>query len=96
MEILIWIGLVGGALFLIWYGYGLLVQRPGSAEQLASSEHVRCHLCRREMPLDQMITREKMAGFENHFCGDCIEELYRDYTAHAASRPTTRSLPEHN
>ncbi|MBC8145393.1 MAG: hypothetical protein H7X80_07390 [bacterium] len=96
MEILIWVGIVGGVLFVIWYGYGLLVQRPDGAAQVGTSESARCHLCRRDLPLNQMVTREKAAGFENHFCGDCIEELYRDYTAHRAARRVSSSMPGRN
>lgn len=96
MELIVWSALIGGVLFLIYYGYGLLVDRGSSEEIAAAADHARCHLCRREFPLGQMITREKVAGFENHFCGDCIEELYSDYTAHRDGRRMTRSMPGRN
>jgi hypothetical protein len=96
MELLVWIGLVGGTLFLIWYGYGLLVRKPEGQSGGGTSEVARCHLCRREMSVDDMVTREKTAGFENHFCGDCIEELYRDWTTHPARRNPARAMPGRN
>jgi hypothetical protein len=96
MEFLIWIGLVGGTLFLIWYGYGLLARRTDPTEVGASLERAQCHLCRREYPLREMVTRQKAAGFENHFCGDCIEELYRDYTERATTRRAAGTLPGRN
>jgi hypothetical protein len=96
MEILIWCGLIGGTLLLIWYGYGLLVRRPDGETGEAGGEVARCHLCRREFPIRSMVTREKVAGFENHFCGDCIEDLYRDWTEHPAHRSPASSLPGRN
>jgi hypothetical protein len=96
MELLVWIGLIGGTLFLIWYGYGLLVRRPESEADAASSERARCHLCRRELPVREMVTREKAAGFENHFCGDCIEELYRDWTDHRSAGRSVQAFPGRN
>lgn len=100
MEYLVWVGLVGGTLFLIWYGYGLLARRPDAAGGAGDAERAQCHLCRREMPVREMITRQKAAGFENHFCGDCIEELHREYTERDTSRLAPRgaagTLPGRN
>jgi hypothetical protein len=28
-----------------------------------------------------MVSRDKMAGFINYFCGDCIRALHDDYAA---------------
>jgi hypothetical protein len=33
------------------------------------------------MRISEMIARDKIAGFINYFCGECIESLYNDYTA---------------
>ncbi len=80
MGIVIWGVVIGGTLFMIWYGFNLLVRRPGVDEGAdGTGAVVQCHLCRRPFPVRQMISRDKMAGFVNYFCGDCIESLYNDY-----------------
>ncbi len=79
MALLVWIIVVGGTLFMIWYGYGLLVKRSGAGGVEEGGESASCHLCRRTFPVARMVSRDKMAGFINYFCGDCIEALYNDY-----------------
>lgn len=89
MELIVWSVICGGVLFLIWYGYGLLVGKPGAAadgyEPVAA-----CHLCRRELKVADMVARDKVAGFINYFCSDCIESLYNDYTAQGRDRVSQR------
>jgi hypothetical protein len=93
MEILIWLAIIAPAVaLLIWYGYGLMTKKPDANALDGTSEVAKCHLCRRELPVREMITREKAAGFENHFCGDCIEELYRDLIR----RHPVRAMPGRN
>lgn len=82
MEYLVWIILIAGAGFMVWYGFGLLVRRPGvDSDGNLLAPQTECHLCRRKFPVTQMISRDKIAGFVNYFCADCIEGLYAEYTA---------------
>lgn len=82
MGIVTWITIVGGMIFIIWYGYGLLVKRPGEEQgEDGPGSVASCHLCRRTFPVRQMIHRDKIAGFINYFCGDCIEALYNEYVS---------------
>jgi hypothetical protein len=80
MAFLVWIIIVGGTLFMIWYGYGLLVRKPGVGPEDGDGPTANCHLCRRSFPISRMVSRDKIAGFVNYFCGDCIEALYEEYT----------------
>jgi hypothetical protein len=81
MEFIIWVTIVGGMLFMVWYGFSLLVRKPGIATGEEGEEPVAaCHLCKRSFPLSKMVNRDKSAGFVNYFCGDCIEKLYDEYT----------------
>lgn len=80
MAFLVWPIIVGGTLFIIWYGYGLLVRKPGVGSEDGEGPVASCHLCRRSFPVTRMVSRDKIAGFINYFCGDCIEALYEDYT----------------
>jgi len=73
------ITLSGGVLFLIYYGFGIINRKPPTAEELALGQEVECHLCRKKYPESKMIHRDKIAGFVNYFCGECIENLYNDY-----------------
>jgi hypothetical protein len=81
MGIITWMVIVGGMVVMIWYGFNLLVRKPGAGTGPDSVPVASCHLCRRSFPVDQMVSRDKIAGFINYFCGDCIEGLYSDYTA---------------
>jgi len=80
MAFLVWAVIVGGTLFVIWYGYGLLVGKPGVGSEEGDGPTASCHLCRRPFPVNRMVSRDKIAGFVNYFCGDCIEALYQEYT----------------
>lgn len=80
MEIIIWITIIGGTAFMVWYGFNLLVKKPGVAStEEGGGPAAQCHLCRRPFPVSQMVSRDKIAGFINYFCGDCIESLYDEY-----------------
>jgi hypothetical protein len=82
MEIIIWATIIGGTAFMIWYGFNLLVRRPGvGAGEDGAGPAASCHLCRRTFPVSRMVSRDKIAGFINYFCGDCIEGLYNEYVA---------------
>jgi hypothetical protein len=82
MEIIIWATIIGGTLFMIWYGFNLLVKRPGVGDgEDGTGPVASCHLCRRSFPVNSMVSRDKIAGFVNYFCGDCIEGLYNEYVA---------------
>jgi len=80
MKVLFSAALILGAMYLIWWGYKHLLQRERDP-QAAGLEGQYCHLCRRPFPLSELVVREKMAGFENYFCGECITGLMRDYKA---------------
>jgi hypothetical protein len=71
--------LVVAMVVMIWYGFNL-VRKPTAAEASVPPA-ASCHLCRRTFPVDQMVSRDKMAGFINYFCGDCIRALHDDYAA---------------
>jgi|GEM_PF-2814825 len=80
MEIIIWFTIIGGTAFMIWYGFNLLVRKPGVAgAEDGGGPAAQCHLCRRSFPVARMVSRDKVAGFVNYFCGDCIESLYDEY-----------------
>ncbi len=78
MNVLVSVLLLLGAMYLIWWGYKNLVRREGERGEFAV-EGQACHLCRRAFPIDQLVIREKLAGFENYFCGDCITALMLDW-----------------
>ncbi len=80
IEVITWVIILGGMGFLIWYGFGLLVRKPGVvAGQDGDIPLAQCHLCKKELRIDQMVARERMAGIVHYFCGDCIEKLQEDY-----------------
>lgn len=64
--------------FFLFYGYHLLVNRKAT-EGAPQEQTAQCHLCKKKFPINQMVGRDKEAGFVNYFCGDCIEKLYNDY-----------------
>jgi hypothetical protein len=67
---------------MIWYGFNLLVRKPGLGDgEDGAGPVASCHLCRRSFPVGRMVSRDKIAGFVNYFCGDCIEGLYNEYVA---------------
>ncbi|MEP7218213.1 MAG: hypothetical protein ABI876_04820 [Bacteroidota bacterium] len=80
MGLITWMIILGGMSFMLWYGFNLLVRRPGiDASGDGPGPVASCHLCRRNFPIRHMVSRDKMAGFVNYFCGDCVEGLYNDY-----------------
>lgn len=82
MELIIWVTIVGGMVLMIWYGFNLLVKKPGvGSGDDGPGPVASCHLCRRTFPVSKMVSRDKIAGFVNYFCGDCIEGLYNEYVA---------------
>ena len=79
MEFLIWATIIGGTFFMIWYGFNLLVKKPGlGAGEDGDGPVASCHLCRRNFPINRMVSRDKIAGFVNYFCADCIEGLHAE------------------
>src|SRR5688572_24436982 len=65
-------------LYLVWWGYKNLLKREREEDQSGIDGSL-CHLCREAYPLEELVVREKRAGFENYFCGKCISELAHDY-----------------
>ena len=72
-----WIILLAFLAFFVYYGYHLFVQRAGDGPD-GGMLTAACHLCKQKYPVNQMVARDKDAGFVNYFCGDCIEKLYAD------------------
>ncbi|MBL0332486.1 MAG: hypothetical protein IPP08_02355 [Chlorobiota bacterium] len=79
MGIVLMIFLSCGVLFLIYYGFGIVNRKPPTTEELALGQEVECHLCKKKLSESKMIHRDKIAGFVNYFCGDCIEGLHDEY-----------------
>jgi hypothetical protein len=78
MELVIWIVVVGGMLFMVWYGYTLLAKRPGSGVDGGEPE-IACRICSRAFPVGSMVARERIAGIVDYFCGECIESLHAEH-----------------
>jgi hypothetical protein len=85
MEFLIWILILGGTAFFLWFGYQLLVQKVGVSPDDGLPVAM-CSLCRRQFSLEELVAREKTAGFVSYFCGECIEELRKDHLRSVVSR----------
>jgi len=80
MNVIFSVVLLLGAMYLIWWGYKNLLRRE-SESGAGVVEGQACHLCRRAFPISELVIREKLAGFENYFCGECIRGLMRDLLA---------------
>lgn len=85
MNVIVSVLLLLGAMYFIWWGYKNLVRRE-SERGISTIEGQACHLCRLPFPIDQLVIREKLAGFENYFCGDCIKSLMHDWEAKQAGQ----------
>jgi hypothetical protein len=80
MELIIWAVVIGGTLFMIWYGYNLLARKSGLTSDGAEAL-VHCRICSREFPLSHTIARERIAGIVDYYCAECIEGLYAEHSA---------------
>jgi hypothetical protein len=66
---------------IIWIILFLVSRRKSKDESAASGVPLEeCALCHREFPMEQLIEKE-VGGYSRVycFCGNCIEELYREY-----------------
>jgi hypothetical protein len=75
-DIIIWAFLLGVTGGLIWLGYQVVVRTSSIGRRQEAM--AQCHLCGGEFPLSELVSREKMAGFVNYFCVECIAELSRE------------------
>jgi hypothetical protein len=80
MKVVFAVAFLFGAMYFLWWGYKNLLQRENDKGDRTVEGQV-CHLCRRPFPITELVIREKLAGFENYFCGQCITSLMDDYTA---------------
>lgn len=89
MKILFSVILLVGAFYFIWWGYKNLLRRERDRDA-GIAEGVACHLCGEGFALDEVVTVEKKAGFENYFCGNCIAKLaeaYNELVVEGTARP---------
>lgn len=63
----------------IYYGYGIVMKRPPSAEELRTET---CSLCRRRIDKEVLIEREVGDSRLYYFCPDCIEALHTQLQQH--------------
>jgi hypothetical protein len=91
MKVLFSVGLLLGVMYAIWWGYKNLLRRESEPREL-HIEGQFCQLCRKPYPVEEMVIREKMAGFENYFCGDCITSLMLDYQEKQAAKLTHQEI----
>lgn len=71
------IGLVVLLIGAIWYGFGIVMGRPPSLEELGTES---CVLCRRKFKKKELVEREVGDYKLFYFCSECIESLYSDAT----------------
>lgn len=77
------VGLIGIAviilivIFAIFYGYGLILKQERS--QNPYSAQLKCTICGRTFDKEKLV--ERAIGIEKvyYFCGDCIQNLYKDH-----------------
>ncbi|MEO6940898.1 MAG: hypothetical protein ABI444_12300 [Candidatus Kapaibacterium sp.] len=97
MKFIIGFSILTAVAYFIWWGYKNLVGQETKPESKVIDGAL-CHLCRKPYPYSELVVREKMAGFENYFCGSCINDLVRDYNhkldeASVSSQSETKILP---
>jgi len=57
---------------LIFYGYGIVMKRSPTEEELKTEK---CSICRRRFPLAELVEREVGDYKLLYFCGECIASL---------------------
>ena len=88
-DLIVWafvLGLTGG---MIWLGYQLIIRTRGIGR--SDEPTTPCHLCGRPFPTSELVAREKMAGFVNYFCAECIASLSRESAAGPGQNGVTRT-----
>jgi hypothetical protein len=91
MKVIFAVSILFAAFYFVWWGYKNLVRRESDPNG-GPIEGQLCQICRQAYPISELVVREKMAGFENYFCGNCIEALMRDYNEKIGKSSTDKPL----
>ncbi len=59
----------------IFYGFGILMRRPLSRDEIQSEK---CSLCRQQFPKDELIERAVGDSRLYYFCHNCITNLHEE------------------
>lgn len=62
-------------LILVLYGFGIVMRRPPSANELPTES---CSLCRRQIDKKLLIERQVGDSRVFYFCAECIQQLYEE------------------
>ena len=67
---------------IIWVVLKIISRRKGNGEVDPSVQLEECALCHEDFPMDALLEKE-VGGYSRVycFCGDCIEQLHREYQA---------------
>ena len=71
----------------IWIVLQIVSRRKASGEAEAGVQLEECALCHEEFPMEALLEKE-VGGYSRVycFCGDCIEQLHREYQAKVEHR----------
>ena len=72
---------------IIWVVLQIISRRKAGGEAEPGVQLEECALCHEEFPMDALLEKE-VGGYSRVycFCGDCIEQLHREYQAKAEQR----------
>ena len=72
---------------IIWIVLQIISRRKGNEGVGPGVQLEECALCHEEFPMDALLEKE-VGGYSRVycFCGDCIEQLHREYQAKAEQR----------
>ncbi len=59
----------------IYYGYGIVIRKPPSSNELNTET---CSLCRKRVEKQLLIERQVGDSRLFYFCPDCIQDLYAE------------------
>jgi len=80
-----YLGIVVAILFIGFaiYGFGIIVRRPESHEELSTET---CSLCRKRWPKEQLVERPVGDSRLYFFCASCIQSLSEEMSASSPKR----------
>ena len=72
---------------IIWVVLQIISRRKAGGEAEPGVQLEECALCHEDFPMDALLEKE-VGGYSRVycFCGDCIEQLHREYQAKAEQR----------
>ena len=72
---------------IIWVVLQIISRRKAGGEAEPGVQLEECALCHEEFPMDALLEKE-VGGYSRVycFCGDCIEQLHREYQAKVEQR----------